>query len=696
MISLLGCIAFEHNPWLVALAVLICVAGSWITIRLYLRAASEAMPLQRVGWQFLTAVCASAAIWCTHFVAMLGFRPHVPVDFDPVKTIASLLIALIGSLAAFHLAGYRRLWKAPLWGGALLGMTITAMHYTGMAAYEVRGIAFWNMSYVIVSAICAVALSVATLHVSNLASPRAKLGGSALLVLAIASLHFIGMTAFRVEPLQSPVGTVDAAHLNALALAVSCMAFVIVGTGVVSYMIEDRTRNDSVERLRQMALSDVLTGLPNRARLIDFLQIEVTQLKADKERLALVAIDLNRFKEINDSKGHQAGDEVLRIIAARMTKSLRAGEFVARVGGDEFVAVRRYTEAAQLTDFLTRMENATSRAVQYDDWEVTPGASIGVAMYPDDAQNLDTLQNNADLAMYRSKADPHHAICFYEPAMDETVRARRALVAALREAVTNRQLQIYYQVQTSLLSGEIVGYEALLRWQHPERGFIPPSEFIPLAEEHGLINTIGEWVLFEACKHAATWDPPYRIAVNLSAAQLSSGDLPRIVASALQESGLTADRLELELTESIIFADRERALETLGEIKALGVSIALDDFGTGYSSLGTLQSFAFDRIKLDRSFVCELARSNQAKAIIRAVLALGKSLSVPVLAEGIETHDQLLPLIEERCDEVQGFLFGRPVPLDQIVASGQIRIADPAESAQPADKQTDEGLLSPS
>jgi diguanylate cyclase len=365
---------------------------------------------------------------------------------------------------------------------------------------------------------------------------------------------------------------------------------------------------------------------------------------------------------------------VLRIIAARMSKVLRPGEFVARVGGDEFVGVRRYAEPEELGNFLERLEGATSRPVQYDDWEVTPGASIGVAVYPDNAADLDTLQNNADLAMYRSKADAQHATCFYEPAMDELVRARRALVAALRDAVVQERLQVYYQVQTSLTTGEIVGYEALLRWEHPEQGFIPPSQFIPLAEENGLIHALGKWVLYEACKQAASWNPPYRVAVNLSAAQLSSGDLPRIVADALRDTGLSPDRLELELTESVIFAERESALMTLQQIKALGVSIALDDFGTGYSSLGTLQSFAFDRIKLDRSFVCKLASSTQAKAIIRAVLALGKSLNVPVLAEGIETHEQLLPLIEERCDEVQGFLFGRPTPLDRIVASGQLRI----------------------
>jgi diguanylate cyclase len=658
----------------VLLAVLICVAGTWITVRLFTRATAEDFMMQRLGWEFLTAVCASAAIWCTHFVAMLGFRPRAPVDFDPVMTIASLLIAMIGSLIAFHLAGIRSLRHASVIGGVVLGLTIAGMHYAGMNAYEIHGIAFWNTYYVFASVVCAVVFSVAALCMARSKNHRGKLGAAGLLCIAIATLHFVGMTALHVEPLQAGERFVDTSHFSALALAVSCMAFVIVGTGFVSYMIEDRTRLESIERLRQMALSDGLTGLPNRARLMEYLQDEVDRIRGTSERLALVAIDLNRFKEINDSRGHQAGDEVLRRLAARMTRTLRDGEFVARVGGDEFVGVRRYMHRTELTDFLTRMQNATSRAVHCDDWEVTPGASIGVAVYPDNAVNMDALRNNADLAMYRSKADPGHAVCFYEPAMDEIVRTRRALVAALRDAVSRSELQIYYQVQTSLASGDIVGYEALLRWEHPERGFVPPSEFIPLAEENGLIGAIGEWVLREACRQAATWDPPYRVAVNLSAAQLSGGDLPRIVSSVLDETGLRPERLELELTESIIFADRERALQTLWKIKSLGVSIALDDFGTGYSSLGTLQSFPFDRIKLDRSFVDEVARNKQAKAIIRAVLALGKSLDVPVLAEGIETHDQLLPLIEERCDEVQGFLFGKPVPLTQIVASGQLRI----------------------
>jgi EAL domain-containing protein (putative c-di-GMP-specific phosphodiesterase class I) len=278
--------------------------------------------------------------------------------------------------------------------------------------------------------------------------------------------------------------------------------------------------------------------------------------------------------------------------------------------------------------------------------------------------------------MYRAKADPVRSICFYERAMDETVRVRRTLSADLRGALSQGQLSVYYQAQNSLTTGEIIGYEALLRWQHPKQGFIPPSEFIPLAEENGLILQIGEWVLHEACTQAVTWKEPYKVAVNLSPVQFAHTDLPGIVARVLQRTGLAPERLELELTESTIFANRERSLQVLREIKALGVHIALDDFGTGYSSLDTLRTFPFDKIKLDRSFFGELAASPQATAIVRAVLALGKSLGIPVLAEGIETLDQLSLLTDEGCDEAQGYWFGRPAPLSQLVASGQVALRD--------------------
>ena len=690
MMSIVGCIVYKHNLWLVAVALLICVAGSWVTARLILRAFAT-RSLQRLGWSFIAAVVAAADIWCTHFIAMLGFEPGVPISFDPVLTITSLLIALVGSFAGFLLATSRaanRLTRAaPALGGAIVGLAVALMHYAGMLAYRVQGIVIWNRVGVALSIAFAVAISAFALHLAGVAarrpqedaaSARANAEASArvvagVLALAIAALHFTGMSAFQVMPMPIDGHFSNPAALQALALAVACMALVIAGAGCVSFLLDDSVRAESVEHLRTMAMSDMLTGLPNRASFNARIDAELARTQ-DTRKLALIGIDLNRFKEINDLHGHHAGDEVLRILARRLSSLMREGEFIARVGGDEFVALTRFASREELGDLLSRLETALYRPVRYDDAEVLSGASLGVAIYPDDATTKTVLINNADLAMYRAKADLAHSVCFYEPAMDEIARARRSLTHDLREVLARGQLSVHYQVQTSIASGDICGYEALLRWEHPRLGFISPAEFIPLAEENGLILGIGAWVLREACAHAVSWLPPYKVAVNLSPVQFAHADLPKLVETVLVETGLAPERLELELTETAIFADRERSLDVLQRIKAIGVNIALDDFGTGYSSLDTLRSFPFDKIKLDQSFIGEAGSSRQATAIIRAVLALGKSLGIPVLAEGIETEAQLTLLADEGCDEVQGYLLGRPAPLSHIVASGQLSL----------------------
>lgn len=673
MMTVLGCIVEKHNLWLVMIAVLICMAGSWVTARLALRAfASTGM--QRAGWIFLASISSAVAIWCTHFVAMLGFEPGVPVAFDPVLTIDSLFIALVGSLAGFAIATSRWTRVAPALGGALLGLAVALMHYTGMLAYRVEGAVSWNHTYLVASIILSVGFGGWALQHAARRGPGSALSVAALLMTGIAALHFTGMTAFEVVPMTLPGSFSNPSALHALALAVAGMAFIIAGAGLVSFLLDDSVRAESVEHLRAMAMSDVLTGLPNRASFNERLDLELARAQAESGKVALIGIDLNRFKEINDLRGHHAGDEVLRILSRRLASLVGDGEFVARVGGDEFVAIKRFGTREDLSEFLARLETALFRPVRYDDWEAVSGASLGVAIYPDDATTKSVLINNADLAMYRAKADLTHAVCFYEPAMDEIARARRTLAADLRDALARQELSVYYQVQTSVSSGEICGYEALLRWQHPRRGFVAPAEFIPIAEENGLILGIGAWVLREACTRAVSWTPPYKVAVNLSPVQFAHADLPKLVEDVLRDTGLAPARLELELTESAIFADRERSLKVLQEIKSLGVSVALDDFGTGYSSLDTLRSFPFDKIKLDQSFVRESESNRQATAIIRAVLALGKSLGIPVLAEGIETHDQLALLAGEGCDEVQGFLLGRPAPLSQIVASGQLSL----------------------
>ncbi|MBO9630820.1 MAG: EAL domain-containing protein [Shinella sp.] len=437
------------------------------------------------------------------------------------------------------------------------------------------------------------------------------------------------------------------------------------GAWVATYEdISERLRSE--EQISFLARHDSLTGLPNRASFNTSLEADLVSARRSGGLVAAVGIDLDKFKEINDTRGHAAGDEVLTTLARRMQACLEADETVARFGGDEFAASKRFEDMADLTDFLQRLETCLNDEIRIDGYDIKPGASLGVAIYPHDADTVEALLNNADLAMYRAKDALTETVCFYEVSMDEAARSRRLIANDLWQAVERKELQLHYQVQKAVTSGETIGYEVLLRWHHPVRGTIPPSEFIPIAEECGAILPIGEWVLREACREAATWDNEHKIAVNLSPVQLGNADVADLVHRVLLETGLSPRRLELEITESTIIGDKERALNTLRRIKAFGVTIAIDDFGTGYSSLETLRAFPFDKIKLDRSFMSEVEASPEAKAIIRAILALGQSLRVPVLAEGVETRSQLDILLDEGCDEAQGYFLGRPVPVERI------------------------------
>ena len=437
------------------------------------------------------------------------------------------------------------------------------------------------------------------------------------------------------------------------------------GAWVATYEdVSERLRSE--EQISFLARHDSLTGLPNRASFNHRLEGDLDSALRSGGKVAAIGIDLDKFKEINDTRGHAAGDEVLVTLSRRMEACLEADETVARFGGDEFAAAKRFEDMSELTDFIQRLEACLSEDIRIDGYDIKPGASLGVAIYPQDADNIEALLNNADLAMYRAKDALTETVCFYEVSMDEAARSRRLIANDLWQAVAREELQLHYQVQKAVSSGETIGYEVLLRWHHPVRGTIPPGEFIPIAEECGAILPIGEWVLREACREAATWGNDHKIAVNLSPVQLGNADVADLVHRVLLETGLSPHRLELEITESTIIGDKERALNTLRRIKAFGVTIAIDDFGTGYSSLETLRAFPFDKIKLDRSFMNEVEASPEAKAIIRAILALGQTLRVPVLAEGVETGSQLAILLEEGCDEAQGYFLGRPVPIESI------------------------------
>jgi len=370
---------------------------------------------------------------------------------------------------------------------------------------------------------------------------------------------------------------------------------------------------------------------------------------------------------VNDALGHSFGDQLLRQVAERVRGCLREGDILARLGGDEFVILQaNVNQVTEINALAARLNEVIAAPFDLDGHQAVVGVSIGVAVGPTDAAQSDQLLKNADTALYRAKADGRGIYRFFEPEMDALMQKRRALELDLRKALVNGEFELYYQPLVNLEKNEICGFEALLRWNHPERGLIPPLNFIPLAEETELIIPIGEWILRQACQEAVKWPAQVRIAVNISSVQFKTGNLTQIVTNALARSGLAAQRLELEITESVLLLNSAATLATLHQLQALGVRISMDDFGTGYSSLSYLRSFPFDKIKIDRSFVHDLSSDEDSMAIIRAVTGLGASLGMATTGEGVETQEELDYLRNEGCTEAQGYYFSRPRPASEV------------------------------
>jgi diguanylate cyclase (GGDEF)-like protein/PAS domain S-box-containing protein len=425
-------------------------------------------------------------------------------------------------------------------------------------------------------------------------------------------------------------------------------------------VIDDVTdRKRSEQRIAHMTSHDTLTDLPNRTAFNSCIDSTVELSAASGDSFAVLNIDLDHFKTINDVFGHMVGDELLRETARRMETACQ-GAFLARIGGDEFVVVTPTGQQPAGAEALAaRLTAAFNSDLEVQGHHVRIGLTIGVAIYPQDGADTTTLLANADAALFRAKAEARGTVRFFEVAMDNQLREKRALHEDLRLAIQRDELEVYYQPQAHI-DGSITGFEALVRWHHPRHGMVPPSTFIPLAEENGSIVELGEWVLRTACREAASWPRPLSIAVNLSPVQFQHGDLPNLVHEVLIGTGLAPKRLELEITEGVLIGDFTRAVGILRRLKNLGVRTAMDDFGTGYSSLSYLQSFPFDKIKIDQTFIANISHSQQAATIIRAVIALGRGLGVPVLAEGVETAEQAKFLATEGCDEIQGYYIGRP------------------------------------
>jgi diguanylate cyclase (GGDEF)-like protein/PAS domain S-box-containing protein len=431
---------------------------------------------------------------------------------------------------------------------------------------------------------------------------------------------------------------------------------------------EDITeRKRAEERIAYLARHDPLTDLPNRAAFNEQLSFARERAAPTGAGFAVLCIDLDRFKEVNDVFGQAAGDAMLREVAQRLAAAAE-GAFLARLGADEFALISSEgMQPVAAAALAQRVQSAMAEELDVAGFRLRAELSIGVAIFPTDGADSATLLANAGAALDRAKEEGRGAIHFFAAAMDLELRERRALQHDLQSAIARDELALHYQPQARI-DGEIVGFEALARWQHPARGTVPPGTFIPLAEESGLIVPISEWILRAACREAAAWPHPLQIAVNLSPVQFRHGDVAGLVHAVLLETGLAPDRLELEVTEGVLIDDFSRAVSILRRLKSLGVRIAMDDFGTGYSSLSYLQAFPFDKIKIDQGFISNVERNRQSAAIARAVIALARALGLPVLAEGVETREQLGFLEREGCDQVQGYLIGRPAPIAEYAA----------------------------
>jgi diguanylate cyclase (GGDEF)-like protein len=779
MLTVYNCIVNEHDFRLVGLAALICALASFTALTLlhHVRKSSGQM---RYVWLAVAATATGFGIWATHFIAMLAFSPGIPSGYNIALTALSLVAAIVLTGLGLGIAVSRSLPGLAWLGGAIVGGGIAAMHYTGMAAFEIAGRISWDPVLVATSILLGAVIGALALSTGLRGDAiKSRSQGALLLTVAICSHHFTAMGAVSIVPDPTVEVSTSALATSWLAIAVALASFAIIilalaglaldirdrrraeleadrmrglanaaveglivcdgdfvatvnnsfailanvssedATGVKldSYFPDEvtrlkllgrpnqpveaqlrqaggsdvpvelilrpieyagkqhhaiavrdlRARNKAEQHIRFLAHHDALTGLPNRSSFSMKLDQEIEAALAAGERLAVLCLDLDRFKEVNDLFGHAAGDTLLQTVAKCVTGLLNQDQMMARLGGDEFAVILPGISGPSIAG---RVAENILEALQAENVSSATAAlissSIGIAICPNDATDRQALLSHADTALYRAKMEGRGTYRFFEAAMGAEVRDRRLLEHDLRHAISRRELKLVYQPQQDVKSKDVIGFEALLRWKHPSRGNIPPSHFIPIAEESGAILQIGEWVLRTACREAASWTRPLTVAVNVSAAQLHNVGFPRLVHEILLQTGMPGRRLELEITETALIRDLDRALATLRQLKALGVRIAMDDFGTGYSSLSNLRAFPFDKIKVDGSFVRSIDTNEQAATIVRAVLGLGRGLGLPVLAEGVETEAELRFLAHEFCDEAQGYLLGRPADIEQF------------------------------
>jgi len=772
MYQILSCVTDEHGLLYVLAAVLVLATGSVCSVIVYQRGVLAETRMRQRIWAGLSGAVTATGIWATHFVAMLGYQPGFAVQFDGLTTLLSAGIALAGFLTTSQILISSMSVVRRAACAVLATATVCFMHYYGVGALKAAAVIEFDAGFVTLSVIAALTFFGATYLLLSTDSRLRNVIALGTSMAAVASLHFIGMTAMSVAPLNGyaragweiapatlgswvvlgVAGTIIAASIAAgwdnvlatfrfreqrkmsLLVNAASEAILIVrddgqvvevndaaialfsrsrdalvgaraehligihphtvgaehfseheivsgddtipvdlsirdledsdrGLVAVSlYDLRERLRNEA--HIRRLAYLDQLTQLPNRAAFQKALDERTSQQVPALRDFSVFLVDLDEFKDVNDQFGHEAGDAVLKEAGQRLQMAFGKDAVVSRLGGDEFAVI--YPDGQDETALVTLGEacvQSLSRPIRYSSVTIRSGASVGIAsglMWEDPA----ALLKAADRALYVAKHGGRRTARFYDGELHAQAETKRKLESDLERAVRDGEFVLHYQSKVCSRTSEILGYEALIRWNRPGHGLVMPGAFIEVAEQSLIIQDIGRWSIYSACDAAARWTDKVSVSVNLSARQFLDPQLYSTVRDALRRSGLEAHRLELEITETCLIQNTIVAARILERLKKLGVQIALDDFGTGYSSMQFVQQFPFDRIKIDKSFVLSMESDRKARAIVDAILHLGSSLSIPVVAEGVETESQAKRLIEAHCSELQGFLLSRPAPLD--------------------------------
>ncbi|WP_338493418.1 EAL domain-containing protein [Erwinia aphidicola] len=674
----------SYDQLLVIVSFIVAFLASYTALDMAGRVATSTGKVALV-WLFGGGFAMGVGIWSMHFIGMLAMSLPMVMSYSASLTVLSMVIAVAASIFALWIVCYGELPWYRLCGGAIvMGSGVVAMHYTGMAALMVNPGIVWDWRWIWLSVAIALGASGAALWLAfHLRRGTGRLAlmrsGAALIMgIAIAGMHYTGMAA------ASFPASSHATHLGVnsswLAILVVVVTLAILGITLLVSMLDARLQArtsvlasslaEANRELAQLALHDNLTRLPNRILLEDRLDQAINKASRENSKFALMFMDLDGFKAVNDAFGHHIGDNLLIAVTERMKEIVQGHHTLARLGGDEFVLlieIEDPNDAATVADALVK---AVERPFDISRYELVVSLSIGIAVFPGDGIDERELMFNADAAMYHTKNNGRNGHSFFQPSMNTIAQNQLQLINDLWLAKDNNELRLFYQPKFCAPRGPIIGFEALLRWQHPRRGLLAPDVFLPLAEKTGLIVTMGNWVIDEACRQLREWhlqgNTDWSVAVNLSALQFEQAGLVETVVNALETHRIPPELLTLEVTETTAMRDPDESVRILTELTELGVKASIDDFGTGYSSLLYLKRLPASELKIDRAFVNELQAQTEDATIVTAIVALAQTLNLKVVAEGVETAEQQQFLTGLGCNTLQGYLLGRPVPPEQV------------------------------